>query len=84
MAEIRQDASREGAAQPFGGAESNDTSPTWLAQLPPLSNQMRDLLRGYLDNISAAATQSAATVTALAELSATLEIPVDTVAAQAK
>ena len=41
-------------------------------------------LEGYIDNISATAMQSVATSTPFAELSASLEISVDTVAIQAK
>ena len=84
MAKRRQDAAREVFAKPFVGAAYYDTSPTRIAQLPPLSNQMLDSLEGYIDNIAAAATQSAATGTNLAEFSATLAISVDTVAPQAK
>ena len=48
----------------------------------PLKNQIMDLLEGYLDNIAAAATQTAANRGPLAELAASLEISVDTVARQ--
>ena len=47
-----------------------------------MSHQMLDSLEGYLDNIAAAATQMAATRTPLAELAASLEVLVDTVARQ--
>ena len=47
-----------------------------------MSHQMLDSLEGYLDNIAAAATQTAATGTPLAELAATLAVSVDTVAQQ--
>ena len=50
----------------------------------PLLNQMLDSLEGYLNNIAAAATQEVANGGPLAEFSASLEISVDTVAAQAK
>ena len=43
---------------------------------------MMDLLEGYLDNIAAAATQTAATGTPLAELAASLAVSVETVARQ--
>ena len=43
---------------------------------------MMDSLEGYLDNISAAATQTATNGGALAELAASLKISVDTVARQ--
>ena len=49
---------------------------------PQMSNQMLDSLEGYLDNIAAAATQTAATGTPLAELAASLAVSVDTVARQ--
>ena len=47
-----------------------------------MSNQMLDSLEGYLDNIAAAATHTAATGTPLAELAASLAVSVDTVARQ--
>ena len=47
-----------------------------------MSNQMLDSLEGYLDNIAAAATQTATTETPLAELAASLAVSVDTVARQ--
>ena len=43
---------------------------------------MLDSLEGYLDNIAAAATQTAATGTPLADLAASLKVSVDTVARQ--
>ena len=43
---------------------------------------MLDSLEGYLDNIAAAVTQTAATGTPLAELAASLTVSVDTVARQ--
>ena len=43
---------------------------------------MLDSLEGYLDNIAAAATQTAATGTPLAELAASLAVLVDTMARQ--
>ena len=45
---------------------------------------MLDSLKGYLDNISADATQTVANGGPLTELSTSLSILVDTVAAQAK
>ena len=45
-----------------------------------LTNQMLDSLEGYLDNIAAAATQTAANGGPLEELAAGLAISVDTVA----
>ena len=47
-----------------------------------MSNQMFDSLEGYLDNIAAAATQTAATGGPLSELAASLEVSVDTVTRQ--
>ena len=49
---------------------------------PQLTNQMLDSLKGYLDNIAEAATQTAANGGPLAELAASLAISVDTVAKQ--
>ena len=45
-----------------------------------MSNQMLDSLEGYLDNIAAAATQTAANRCPLAELAASLAVSMDTVA----
>ena len=45
-----------------------------------MSHQMLDSLEGYLDNIAAATTQTAATGGPLAELAASLAVSVDTVA----
>ena len=50
----------------------------------PLSNQILDSLKGYLDNIAAAATQTVSNGGPPAELCASLAVLVDTVAAQAK
>ena len=47
-----------------------------------MSHQMLDSLEGYLDNIAAAATQTAANGAPLAELAASLAVSVDTVARQ--
>ena len=47
-----------------------------------MSHQILDSLEGYLDNIAAATTQTAATGTPLAELTASLTVSVDTVARQ--
>ena len=44
-----------------------------------MSHQMLDSLEGYLDNIAAAATQTEATGTPLAEFAAILAVSVDTV-----
>ena len=45
-------------------------------------HQMLDSLKGYLDNIAAAAKQTAANGGPLAELAASLAVSVDTVARQ--
>ena len=45
---------------------------------------MLDSLKGYLDNIAAAAAQAVSNGGPIAEFSASLVIAVDTVAAQAK
>ena len=47
-----------------------------------MSHKMLDSLEGYLDNIAAAATQTAVTSTPLAELAAILAVSVDMVAQQ--
>ena len=47
-----------------------------------MSHQMLDSLEGYLDNIAAAATQTAATGTPLLEMADSLAVLVDTVAIQ--
>ena len=47
-----------------------------------MSHQMLDYLEGYLDNIAAAATQTATNGGPLAELAASLAVSVDTVARQ--
>ena len=47
-----------------------------------MSNQMIDSLKGYLDNIAAAATQTATNGGPLEELAASLAVSVDTVARQ--
>ena len=86
VAKRRSKAVREGEQKPFGGSaqfgpapvgnkpEKTDSNP------PTMSHQMLDSLEGYLDNIAAAATQTAATGTPLAELAASLAVSVDTVA----
>ena len=47
-----------------------------------MSNQMLDLLEGYLDNILEAATQTAVNGGPLAEVAASMSVSVDTVARQ--
>ena len=53
-----------------------------MAVNPQLTNQMLDLLEGYLDNIAEGATQTAANGDPLEEFAASLAISVDTVARQ--
>ena len=78
---------REGEQKPFGGSAQFGPAPveekTATESNPPtMSHQMLDSLEGYLDNIAAASTQTAATGTPLAELAASLAVSVDTVARQ--
>ena len=47
-----------------------------------MTNQMMDSLEGYLDNIAAAAMQTADNGVPLAELAAILEVSIDTVSRQ--
>ena len=49
-------------------------------EAPKMSHQMLDSLEGYLDNIAAAATHTAATGGTLVELAASLAVSVDMVA----
>ena len=80
VAKKRSEGMREGEQKPFGGSaqfgpapvgnelERTESNPTTM------SHQMLDSLEGYLDNIAeAAATQTAATGTPLAELAAILQ-----------
>ena len=76
---------REGEQKPFGGSAQFGPAPigeeTETESNPlTMSHQMLESLEGYLDNIAAAATQTAATGTPLAELAASLAVSVDTVA----
>ena len=48
----------------------------------PLTNHMMDLLEGYLENISEVETKTVAKGGPIAELAASLEVSVDTVARQ--
>ena len=75
---------REGEQKPFGGSAQFGPATvgkeTETANNPPtMSHQMLDSLEGYLDNIAAAATHTAATGTPLAELPESLAVSVDTV-----
>ena len=87
VAKRRSEAVREGEQKPFGGSAQFGPAPVGKKKEPErnpptMSHQMLDLLEGYLDNIAAAATQTAATGTHLAELAACLAVSVDTVARQ--
>ena len=83
----RAEAAREGEEKPFGrsalfGAALVSQEKKNTEGTPQLSNQMLDSLKGYLDNIAAAATQTAANGGPLEELAASLAVSVDTVARQ--
>ena len=78
---------REGEQKYFGGSALFGVAPVRNEQpeqkeTPKMSHQMLDSLEGYLDNITAAATQTAANGTPLAELATSLAVLVDTVARQ--
>ena len=91
----RSEAAREWEEKPFCGsaifgATAEKTTNAQLrrsgtpttARPSQLTNQMMDLLEGYLENIAAAATQTSAKGGPLAELADSLAISVDTVARQ--
>ena len=83
----RSEAAREGEQKPFGGSALFGVAPVGKEpeqneNTTTMSHQMLDSLEGYLDNITAATTQTAATGTALAELAASLAVLVDTFARQ--
>ena len=87
MAKRRAEAAREGEEKPFGGSAVNTAhgqlrlrQHTTPSGPDPLPNQMLDSLEGYLDNISAAATQTFSKGGSLAELVASLAISINTVA----
>ena len=92
MAKRRAKAAREGEGKPFGGSASiggpeiEKHGQLWQqrhtasAEPFPLTNQMLDLLEGYLDNIAAAVTQNVEKGGPLAELAASRAISVGTVA----
>ena len=88
VAKRRSEAVREGEQKPFGGSAQFGPAPVrnepdkTESNPPTMSHQMLDSLEGYLDKIVAAAMQTAATGTPLAELSASLAVSVDTVARQ--
>ena len=81
----RSEAVREGEQKPFGGSAQFGPAPVGNepdkteSNPPTMSHQMLDSLEGYLDNIAAAATQTAATGTPLAEFAESLVVSVDTV-----
>ena len=84
VAKRRTEAVREGDQKPFGGSAQFGPAPVGEktepeSNPPTMSHQMLDSLEGYLDNIAAAATQTAATGTPLTELAASLVVLVDTV-----
>ena len=81
------EAAREGEEKPFGGSALFGAAPVSQENkktegTPQMSNQMLDLLEGYLDNIAAAANQMTANGGPLAELAANLAVSLDTVARQ--
>ena len=87
VAKRRVEAEREGEGKPFRGSALFGAAPVLLEKkntegTPQLSNQMLEFIEGYLDNIAAAATQTAANVGPLVELAASLAVSVDTVARQ--
>ena len=87
VAKRRSEAVREGEQKSFGGSAQFGPAPVGTetepeSNPPTMSHQMLDSLEGYLDNIAAAATQTAATRTPLAELAASLAVSVDIVARQ--
>ena len=91
MEKRQAEAAREGEDKPFGGAAADKAHDQLHQQAitssdvtAPLSNQMMDLIEGYLNNISAATTQAVANGGPLAEFSTILAVSVDTVEAQAK
>ena len=76
-----------GRRETFGGSALFGAAPAEKEQhkqeeAPQMLHQMLDSLEGYLDNIVAAATQTAANGGPLAELAASLAVSVDTVARQ--
>ena len=88
VAKRRSEAVREGEQKPFRGSAQFGPAPVGNepeiteSNQPTMSHQILDSLEGYLDNIAAAATQTAATGTPLVELVDSLAVSVDTVARQ--
>ena len=91
MAKRRSEAAREGEEKSFGDSAVHNAHEqlhqrgNTASDMPaPLSNKILDSIKGYLDNIAAAATQVVAEGDPLAELSASLAISIDTVAPEQK
>ena len=83
----RSEAAQEGEQKTFGGlalfgvAHVKNEHPA-QEKAPKMSHQVLDSLEGYIDNIAAAATQTAATGGTLAELAASLAVSMDMIARQ--
>ena len=91
VAKRRAEAAMEGEEKLFSGSAESDAhnqlhqrGATASAVPAPLQNHILDSLEVYLENISTAATQAVAKGGPIAELSASLAILIDTVAAQQK
>ena len=87
VAKRQLESAREGEEKPLGGSALFGAAPVAQEKkntegTPQMSNQMLDSLKGYLDNIAAAATQTAANGGPLAEFAASMAVSVDTVARQ--
>ena len=87
VAKRRSEAASEGEQKPFGGSVLFGVAPVGneppeQKETPKMSHKILDSLEGYLENIAAAATHTAATDTPLAELTLSLAVSVDTVARQ--
>ena len=94
VAKQRAEAAREGEEKPFGGSalfgaalekpyeKLRRQDHKKIEGNTQLTNQMLDSLEGYLENIAAAATKTAANGGPPAELAASLAISVDTVTRQ--
>ena len=81
-AKKRSEADREGEEKPFGGSITFGATNKMQTKGAQLTHQLMDLLEGYLNNIAAAATQTADPSGPLAELAASITVSVDTVARQ--
>ena len=66
----------------FGAAPGKTQENKKTEETPQITDQILDSLEGYLDNIAAAATQTAANGDPLAEVAASLAISVVTVTRQ--